>query len=151
MIPSLQDPNSLWPVHCQVGRQQVTTPNSCLHHRRVYLRSSSYKQQVGREPCKGRKKAETHLPPHLCLVIKAAAGDQCKNWTTGRLQTRQQPASLPAPEQTWERPVGSTAPVQIKHTPGCHVSGYCITGPNTWEAPLGCITTVFMTLPRCAF
>lgn len=42
----------------------------CLHHRRVYSRSSSYKQQAGREPCKGRKKAETHLPPHLSLVTK---------------------------------------------------------------------------------
>lgn len=38
-----------------------------LHHRKVYSRSSSYKQQVGREPCKGRKKAEIHLAPTSVL------------------------------------------------------------------------------------
>lgn len=50
----------------------------------------------------------------------------------------QKPGGMAAGDAAPGKACGSRAPARTKSTPGCHVSGYCITAPQMREAPPGC-------------
>lgn len=123
--PQAQGPK-MWPGYSQLGCQQVmvsTLPTLCS-------RSSSYKQEVGWESLlKVPKKSEIPLVPNSLDLsqiqeIKTAPGHH--------IVKMRPPASCKPAEilLAFLVPALHTAPAQIKHMPGCHVSRYCIKGPN---------------------
>lgn len=79
--------------------------------------------QVGESVVRGGKKLKFTSPPLLpCDKTRGSKQLQVISVKIRSLAVCKPTKSLTA-FQSWERPVGYRASVQIKHTPGCHVSG----------------------------
>lgn len=123
IIPRLHALNSLWPDHHPLRCWLVTVVTLRTPQEGLFKEQAATNSKVDESLVRGGRKLKFTSPPPLpCDKVGGSEQLQVISVKTRPLAGCKPTKSLTA-FQSWQRPVGCTAPVQIKHTPGCHVSG----------------------------